>query len=156
MEQNTSGKPQASSPILEQSNSIQIAIRANTEALGTLLYDETQKRLALEARVRELEALNGLPPSESATRHFGLHTNRLEREQVESWIAVFWNEKQERGQLLNHLMSLSNEPAYVTQRDATVAATVIQWLASEGGASFLRDFNERTNGRFLKGVLGDE
>lgn len=156
MEQNTNDSQGASNPILRQANTIQIAVQANVEALGTLLYEETQKTLALQARVRELEALNGLPISDEAIEHYGVHKNRFDREPTEAYVATAWNGKQYKGQLLSYLMSSDNNPAFISQRDATVAATVIQWLASEGGNSFLRFANELTQGRFLQGVLTDE
>lgn len=155
MEQTTETQG-ASSHVLKHSNSIQVAIQANVEALGTLLYDETQKNLALAARVRELEELNGIQPSDLDARHYGLHTNRHDREPVEAYLSGAWAEKQYKGELLRHLLSKDNTPAFISQRDATVAATVIQWLASEGGNSFLRFVNELTEGKFLKGVLRDE
>lgn len=156
MEKKTDDSQGASNPILRQANSIQIAVQANVEALGTLLYDETQKTFALQARVRELEAMNGLPASDPVTKHFGVHEDRFAREPLEALIGVLWNGKQEDGQLLSGILSKGHKPWYVNQRDATVAASVVQWLVSEGGLSFLRSVNEITEGRLLKEISDHE
>lgn len=151
MERQASPMQYASSQILQHSNSLQVAIKANLEALGTLLYDETQQTFALKERIRELEAQLGLPASEAPTEHVGTHIGRiLQKENAgEALISLFWAEKQKHG-LLADLLGKDNRPAFVSQRDATVAATVIQWLASHAGECFLRDFIERSGGRFLK------
>ena len=72
-------------------------------------------------------------------KHEGLFKHRLSREANNPREAAFakqWhqeNNEKENRRLLNNLVPIR------TQRDATVAATVIQWLGSDVGMGFLRD-----------------
>jgi len=81
-------------------------------------------------------------------KHKGLRTNRFSREPKERIFAEAWeaeNKRSARYDLLDWLLAENpNQPlGEVTQRDATVAATVIQWLGSSVGQCFLRDVNEK-------------
>ena len=81
-------------------------------------------------------------------KHNGLRTNRLEREPLEKAFAVAWSDKNERSMghdLLDWLLAENpNSPrGEVTQRDATVAATIIQWLGSPVGQSFLQEVTNK-------------
>lgn len=70
-------------------------------------------------------------------KHIGKHASRLKQNQNNSREAAFaeeWLREQEEGHLLASLM---NEQ--ITERDAMVAATVIQWLGSNVGMSFLEN-----------------
>jgi hypothetical protein len=80
----------------------------------------------------------------SSIKHEGLRTNRLQREPLEKAFAKAWKDKNEKSagvDLLDYLLAEDpNHPkGEVSQRDATVAATVIQWLGSHVGQCFLRD-----------------
>ena len=71
-------------------------------------------------------------------KHDGLFANRLSKEADnprEVTFAKLWSEEnnaKERRHLLSQLLQDK-----VTQRDAQVAATVVQWLGSNVGMSFL-------------------
>jgi hypothetical protein len=68
--------------------------------------------------------------------HDGLHVNRLDPRADNPREVAFarqWKEENENGHILKHLIP------YVTQRDATVAATLMQWLGSNVGMCFLCD-----------------
>lgn len=127
----------------------------NSQALLDLLNRQTQEKEALLARITELEVRAGLPISEEATRHRGLHEARYKNNPLEATIAHWWFEKQERSQLLSTLLGTEGRQVFVTQRDATVAATLIQWLASDVGQNFLCDVHRLTQGRFLKELVID-
>jgi hypothetical protein len=78
--------------------------------------------------------------------HEGLHTNRLRvRENVlENKFAEAWEKENSRSDghdLLDYLLALDNNNprGEFSQRDATVAATIIQWLGTHVGQCFLRD-----------------
>jgi hypothetical protein len=139
-------------PAVEQAERLQMSMQASTETLVALLRVENQQKLALQERVRELESLSGLPVTQSATEHAGMHLYRTEREPFEAIISGLWQDKQDHHQLLSGIMSKNNMPAHVTQRDATVAATVVQWLMSEGGLSFLRELDESSKGFLTKAL----
>lgn len=127
----------------------------NSQALLDLLNQQTQEKQALLARIAELEAQAGLPISEQATQHTGLHLGRYKNNPLEVTIAHWWAEKQERGLLLSTLLGTDGRQVFVTQRDATVAATLIQWLATDVGQNFLCDVHRLTQGQFLKELVID-
>jgi len=69
--------------------------------------------------------------------HIGLSAYRLNPNQDNPREVAFaeqWSKEQAEGRVLGHL--IGND---FTVRDATVAATVIQWLGSNVGMSFLED-----------------
>lgn len=73
--------------------------------------------------------------------HTGLHTRRFSRldhnsAHREAAFAVFWEQAQE-SHLLEYLMGNLNTRAQISQRDALVAATVVQWLGSPVGQDFI-------------------
>jgi hypothetical protein len=81
-------------------------------------------------------------------RNRGLHDYRFKDNSLEKKFAKAWNEQniarpgtpEGRGTLDYLLAKDCNYPAgEVTDRDREVAATVIQWLGSPVGQSFLRD-----------------
>lgn len=82
-------------------------------------------------------------------KHEGLRTNRLQREPLERIFAEEWAKRNASviggDVLLDHLLAVdANRPrGEVKQRDATVAATIIQWLGTHVGQCFLRDVEER-------------
>lgn len=72
-------------------------------------------------------------------KHEGLHPRRLSRESVEDRLAKAWAEEAPR--TLPYLLHGQdrNDHIDLTQAEATVAATVIQWLGSPIGQAFLDD-----------------
>lgn len=77
-------------------------------------------------------------------KHEGLNTHRFKDNPLEQIFAREWA-KQQQGHVLAYLLTFQrNEPDYnnVSDRDATVAATVIQWLGSPVGQAFLRDVSK--------------
>ena len=73
----------------------------------------------------------------------GLHTHRLADNPEEKRFAEAWENENEQGEILNYLLDPENgtgyRPPFSSERDREVAATVIQWLGSPVGQSFLRD-----------------
>lgn len=63
----------------------------------------------------------------------GLHAGRLLHSEREATFAAKWKERVAGG-ILTHLIS-----EYVTDNQAEIAATVVQWLGSDVGLSFLRE-----------------
>ncbi len=74
-------------------------------------------------------------------KHRGHSRHRLKDNPKEAAFAEAWEEMCDRGHLETLLSDDGGKtPAYdVTERDAMIAATVIQWLGSPVGQSFLRD-----------------
>lgn len=76
-------------------------------------------------------------------KHKGLHAHRLRDNPAERRLAKAWAKinTDHGGQVLRYLLAKdNNRPAdEMTARDAEVAATVIQWLGSPVGLSWLRD-----------------
>jgi hypothetical protein len=88
----------------------------------------------------------------SSIKHKGLRTyrfkfndNPMERVFAEAWVEE--NRVVSGNSLLDHLLAEDpNRPrGEVSQRDATVAATVIQWLGSPVGQCFLQDVVEKSH-----------
>ena len=75
-------------------------------------------------------------------KYQGNHFNRCEpragnpRELV---FALEWQDQNERHRTLSYLMGKGSQPADTTSRDHLVASSVIQWLGSPVGFSFLQD-----------------
>ena len=85
-------------------------------------------------------------------QNVGLSVRRLSREPLERIFAEEWVRENTSAcpgvggdVLLDWLLAVDpNHPkGEVTQRDATVAATIVQWLGSSVGQSFLRKVEER-------------
>jgi len=73
-------------------------------------------------------------------KHKGLSTYRLADNPLEQRFAEAWESMQQRGNILDYLLSPTNRlDTTATERDKIVAATVIQWLGSPVGQTFLRD-----------------
>lgn len=74
-------------------------------------------------------------------RHVGVSSHRLVNEPVERLFAEAWQKENDEGKILRHLLNKTGRwiPSEVTVRDIEVAATVIQWLGSPVGQSFLQD-----------------
>lgn len=66
--------------------------------------------------------------------HIGISSNRLNQDNPrELAFALQWSKEQSEGNILAHLVGR------YTNRDAKVAATVVQWLGSNVGMSFLEE-----------------
>lgn len=75
--------------------------------------------------------------------HHGVHRHRLKDNPEEKAFADAWQQQQQTGYLLDHLLDCSNSswshPPSASKAAVEVAATVIQWLGSPVGQNFLRD-----------------
>jgi hypothetical protein len=72
----------------------------------------------------------------------GLHTYRFKENPEEKRFAEAWDKQNEQGSNLAYLLTVgdqSGRPPEPSDRDHVVAATVVQWLGSPVGQSFLRD-----------------
>lgn len=77
--------------------------------------------------------------------HQGACANRLHPHagnELEVRYAQAWEALQARGKTLQYLLGKNNEPGVISQHDAEVAATIIQWLGSPVGSNFVRDVVE--------------
>ena len=85
-----------------------------------------------------------------AIRHHGHWRNRFKDNPEEARFARAWNQENTtllHPPLLAQLMGDGRDSAKdITQRDATVAATVIQWLGSPIGQCFLQDLGYERKG----------
>jgi len=77
-------------------------------------------------------------------KHESLRRYRLDSNPIEKIFAEKWEQWQSIGNTLAYLLNKENNSDWinVSQRDATVAATIIQWLGSPGGQSFLDKVQE--------------
>lgn len=74
----------------------------------------------------------------------GLHSHRLKREPEEKRFAEAWD----REDVLKHLLGDGIDAVRdIGPRDEVVAATVIQWLGSPVGQSFLRELGYERVGK---------
>lgn len=69
-------------------------------------------------------------------RHTGIHEHRLAENPIEARFAKRWREDSTKG-LLEQILQCG-DVASISERDETVAATVIQWLGSHVGQSFVK------------------
>lgn len=85
-------------------------------------------------------------------KHVGKSTHRLSSNPLEQAYHDAWIEENKgdlcRGVgILQWLLGESNKPAYdMTERDALVAATVIQWLGSPVGKCFVEKVQQSVKG----------
>lgn len=73
-------------------------------------------------------------------KHVGISANRLHPKADNPREVVFarlWQEQNDLQHTLEYILSNDNRRAVVSERDIEVAATVIQWLGSNVGMSFL-------------------
>ncbi len=82
----------------------------------------------------------------NSTKHVGLRPYRLMDESAsairEKTFAEHWQKQQDDGELLSVLLSTDNHPVSYSERDAQVAATIIQWLGTPVGQNFLNAVKE--------------
>ena len=72
-------------------------------------------------------------------KNIGIHANRLKPEQNNPREVAFaeqWDFEQENSQILNALVGIGPHKK-ITDRDKEVAATLMQWLGSNVGLSFI-------------------
>ena len=67
----------------------------------------------------------------------GLHKYRFQANPLEKAFAQRWHDENKYGHILEYLLSLDNRKVEVTEREQEVADTVIQWLGSPVGCSFI-------------------
>ena len=91
-----------------------------------------------------------IPEKKSRMVNGGLHQYRFKDNPREKAYAIAWDKQNalnEKGTLDYLLAKDCNRPAgEVTDRDREVAATVIQWLGSPVGQSFVRDVLDTITG----------
>ncbi len=71
-------------------------------------------------------------------KHIGLKVYRFKNNPEEEYFAKKWEEWCDRGHL-EWIMGIVEQAKDLTERDAQVAATVIQWLGSPVGRGFLSE-----------------
>lgn len=74
-----------------------------------------------------------------APKHEGMHTYRFDDNPQERKFAAAWKLENKNGHVLSWLLGYGDRRVDVTDRDALVAATVIQWLGSSVGQAFLEE-----------------
>ena len=76
-------------------------------------------------------------------KHIGKFANRTKgpdyHARLEKAFAEGWAAANQTGTVLGYMLRDGCSPAPITQDQATLAATVIQWLGSPMGAAFVRD-----------------
>ena len=74
-------------------------------------------------------------------KHIGRSIHRFKDNPLEKIYADLWQEYCTRGRTLDYLLAekINHPNSEVTERDAEVAATVVQWLGSHVGQSFVRE-----------------
>jgi hypothetical protein len=74
-------------------------------------------------------------------RHEGINKNRLSREPLEARFAEAW--KREAPRVLGYILCGPDRNHHdFSQRDAEVAASIIQWLGSHVGSCFVTEVME--------------
>ena len=91
--------------------------------------------LSLQSIVKQYEG-KPIERTMGQIKHESLRLYRLDSNPIERIYAEKWKQRQLIGNTLAYLLN------NITQRDATVAATIIQWLGSSGGQSFLDEVQE--------------
>jgi len=76
-----------------------------------------------------------------AAKHEGLNTHRLKDNPEEKRFAKAWQRINDTGSLLDYLLGdkYDGRPVEANEREAQVAATVVQWLGSPVGQGFLAE-----------------
>lgn len=93
-------------------------------------------------------------------RHHGLHRHRFKLNPLEQRFADAWEEKNNppgsNTPTLAHLLSSTKDPVEFNQNEATVAATIIQWLGSHVGQCFLAEVIATREGAELRTRIEQE
>lgn len=74
----------------------------------------------------------------STTKHKGKHLHRLKSNPEEQRFATAWKSFCENGNL-DYLLGNGGQATLVSDNDAEVAATIVQWLGSPVGQGFLEN-----------------
>lgn len=72
-------------------------------------------------------------------KYEGKNLHRLDSNPKESAFAKEWINWNSASYVLEYIMGEGNKPALLSERDVLVASSVIQWLGSPVGQSFLRE-----------------
>lgn len=84
------------------------------------------------------------------TKHEGKSRHRFGDNPMEKMYADAWARANKEQRYLDYMLADNNlYPTEVEQRDATVAATVMQWLGSPVGREFVKDVQQQWQ-EFLK------
>lgn len=76
----------------------------------------------------------------NAIKHIGKSSNRLYSDNPREVVfAELWQRENDLHHTLEYLLGDNNRPNPISEEEIEVAATVIQWLGSNVGMSFLRD-----------------
>lgn len=75
----------------------------------------------------------------SNQKYEGKNLHRLESNPKEAAFAKEWANWNSASYVLEYIMGEGNKPATLSNRDILVASSVIQWLGSPVGQSFLRE-----------------
>ena len=78
--------------------------------------------------------------------HEGAHLYRLKHNPMEQLFHDEWKHRNDLGHALEYLMGDGNDRAAISARDEKVAATVMQWLGSPVGQSFLEEVKDKSSG----------
>ena len=81
-------------------------------------------------------AIHGNPTN---VKHEGKATYRLADNPEEERFASAWFDQNRLCHTLEYMLGNGSTRCEITQRDATLAATIIQWLGSSVGQAFLKD-----------------
>lgn len=114
---------------------------------GQRTFHRLPVRSTKNARTRGLQMSAG--SSNNKSRHRSLNAHRLADNPEERRISAAWAREQEHGRVLDYILHPGDQHqvSECSGRDAVVAATVIQWLGSSVGQSFLRELGyERAPG----------
>lgn len=121
------------------------ATRAEAIAeIGKMISAFTEVKAALEAA--EATEAGDEVVEIAPVVHVGIHARRttVSGNEHELIFSEEWAKLQSKNKTLDGLLSPDGQPFIASQRDADVAATVIQWLGSPIGTGFIREVNERS------------
>lgn len=92
-----------------------------------------------KSRGQDLPSVDKDDQSNVSPDHQGLHSRRYVNNPIEKVFALQWQQENDRQHtpLLAWLLGDGTKPSPIDEREASVAATIIQWLGSPVGADFL-------------------
>jgi hypothetical protein len=125
--------------LMERSAKYGSARTGNSKKRAEEVRDKLLRAIDSESKI-DFSALR--PCDAPVSKHEGVSSNRTPREPKEKAFADVWAE-QAPTTLPYLLYGQDRRNHALSQKDATVAATVIQWLGSNVGQSFLEDVKER-------------
>lgn len=86
------------------------------------------------------------PEKPKKRRNVGIHSYRLKRDQNNPREVAFadqWELENQQGDIMMRLMGNGARNTQPTPEQVTTAATVVQWLGSNVGTSFIREVIKR-------------